>query len=215
MGEAREAGLIVVGAGGFGQEAVWVARRMGRVSLLGFADDRPELAQQEHAGLTVLGTPEQIDEHYETKPYFYCAIGDNRNRERMVDRLRALGWQAMSLIDPSALVAEDVKMGEGVYLGAGCIVAPNVRMGAFAILNFHTSIGHNSILGAFSQVSPGGRISGNVTLGDFTYVGSNAIVHPGRSVGAGASVGAGSYALRNVPDGATVMGNPARTLPSA
>jgi len=46
-------------------------------------------------------------------------------------------------------------------------------------------------------------------------VGTGAIVLPGIVIGAGAMVGAGAVVTESVPDGATVVGNPARVVPSS
>jgi acetyltransferase-like isoleucine patch superfamily enzyme len=47
-------------------------------------------------------------------------------------------------------------------------------------------------------------------IGAGSYVGPRAIIMPGVSVGAGATVAAGSVVTRDVPDGGAVAGNPAR-----
>lgn len=51
-----------------------------------------------------------------------------------------------------------------------------------------------------------------VTLGADVWVGGGAIILPGVSVGRGAVIGAGAVVTRDVPEGATVAGNPARPL---
>ena len=43
-------------------------------------------------------------------------------------------------------------------------------------------------------------------------VGSGAVILPGVTIGVGAIVGAGAVVTRDVPDGVTVVGNPARVL---
>ncbi|MDD4019449.1 MAG: acyltransferase [Kiritimatiellae bacterium] len=43
-------------------------------------------------------------------------------------------------------------------------------------------------------------------------IGSNATILPGITIGEGAMVGAGAVVVRDVPAGATVVGNPAREL---
>jgi acetyltransferase-like isoleucine patch superfamily enzyme len=43
-------------------------------------------------------------------------------------------------------------------------------------------------------------------------IGSNATILCGVTIGEGAVVGAGSVVTRDVPEGATVVGNPARVL---
>jgi acetyltransferase-like isoleucine patch superfamily enzyme len=43
-------------------------------------------------------------------------------------------------------------------------------------------------------------------------VGTGAVILPGVTIGAGAIIGAGAVVTRDVPDGATVVGNPARLM---
>jgi UDP-perosamine 4-acetyltransferase len=53
-------------------------------------------------------------------------------------------------------------------------------------------------------------IGGDVTIGDRTFVGLGARVLPGVTLGSDVIVGAGAVVVRDVPDGVTVMGVPAR-----
>jgi len=52
----------------------------------------------------------------------------------------------------------------------------------------------------------------HVSIGDDVWIGHGAIVLPGRSIGTGAVVGAGSVVTKDVPDYAIVVGNPARQI---
>ena len=57
--------------------------------------------------------------------------------------------------------------------------------------------------------------SAAIRLGDRAWVAARAIVLPGITIGAGAVVGAGSVVTRDVPDGCTAAGNPARIVRQA
>jgi len=87
------------------------------------------------------------------------------------------------------IVAENVTVGAGSYIGAGTILSPNARIGEYVIINHHCSIGHDTQLGNFVQVAPGGRISGQAVLEEGAAVFSNAVVAPGRTIGRYAVVG--------------------------
>jgi maltose O-acetyltransferase len=54
----------------------------------------------------------------------------------------------------------------------------------------------------------------SVTIGRNVWIGGGAILLPGINVGDDAIIGAGSVVMRDVAPGATVAGNPARSLHS-
>ena len=208
--------LVVVGAGGFGQEIVWAARNFNRIhpsyDIVGYCDDDASKKGKTIYGCKVLGSPEELDLLVSAKPYYLCAIGNNEIRKRMAERINALGWHAETIIDPSVIAAEYVSLGQGTYVAAGSILSPYANIGDHVIVNHHCSIGHNSVLADFVQVAPGGRVSGAAVLQEGSMMGSNAVVAPGMSVGRGSVVGASSFVVTNVPDFCTVIGNPARVL---
>jgi len=208
--------LIIVGAGGFGQEVIWAAKNFNAVhptyDILGYCEDNPTKKGAKIYGYPVLGTIEDVDNAFTEKPCFVCAIGNNMNRSRVVSRILALGWKPVTVIDPTVVVAEGVTVGDGTYVGAGSIIAPDAHIGHHVIINLNCTIGHNSILRDFVQVSPGGRISGGTVLKEGATLGSNAVVAPNITVGRYATLGACSFALTQVPDGATVIGIPARLM---
>ncbi len=49
-----------------------------------------------------------------------------------------------------------------------------------------------------------------VVIGSNVWIGGGAIILPGITIGDDAIIGSGSVVTRDVPDGATVVGNPAR-----
>jgi sugar O-acyltransferase (sialic acid O-acetyltransferase NeuD family) len=208
--------LIVVGAGGFGPEIIWAAENMNgrfpRFDILGYCDDSAEKKGRNLYGYRVLGTPEEADRHWEVKPGFVCAIGNNLQRSKVVERVLKLGWQPVTIVDPSVVVAKTVRIGRGTYVGAGSVLSPQAQLGDHVIINHCCSIGHDSKLESFVQISPGGRVSGGCVLMNGAMLGSNAVLAPYVKVGANATVGAGSFALMEVPAGATVIGNPARVV---
>ncbi|MNN96997.1 Maltose O-acetyltransferase [compost metagenome] len=53
-----------------------------------------------------------------------------------------------------------------------------------------------------------------IRIGRNVWIGGGAIVLPGVTIGDDAVVGAGSVVTRDVPAGATVVGNPARAVPA-
>lgn len=68
---------------------------------------------------------------------------------------------------------------------------------------------------AFAYARGGQETVSETRVGTRAFVGVHAVIMPGVTVGAGAIVGAGSVVTRDVPEGATVAGVPAKeTAPS-
>jgi acetyltransferase-like isoleucine patch superfamily enzyme len=62
-------------------------------------------------------------------------------------------------------------------------------------------------------INPLASISGGVVIGDRTLIGTAAAVLQYINVGSDASVGAGAVVTKDVADGTTVVGVPARPTP--
>jgi sugar O-acyltransferase (sialic acid O-acetyltransferase NeuD family) len=114
-----------------------------------------------------------------------------------------------SLIDPTSILPRRIEIAEGVYINAGCTIGAAARIGRFAFVNRGANLGHHLDLGEFASIGPGVTIAGQVTVGADAMIGAGAVVLPGISIGRGAIVAAGAVVHRDVPDGVTVIGQPA------
>jgi sugar O-acyltransferase (sialic acid O-acetyltransferase NeuD family) len=165
-------------------------------------------------GLPYLGV--ERAELLETAPipptHFICAIGDNKRRKKACEFCEQLGLTPFTVIDPSVLVAPEVTIGGGTYVGAGSVLSPAAKLGRHVIINHGCSIGHDSELGDFSQACPGTRVSGWVKAGEGVMLGSNCVAAPRVEIGAWATLGAASFANRDIPSGSSAIGVPIQFL---
>jgi serine O-acetyltransferase len=91
--------------------------------------------------------------------------------------------------------------GLGIAHYGSIVVNSRARVGAWCRINSATNIG----------LGP----SGVPTIGDFCYIAPGAVVYGGISVGDRVVVGANAVVGRDVPDGVTVAGAPARVVSQA
>lgn len=109
----------------------------------------------------------------------------------------------------------NIRIGEGVFLNFNCVILAVVEV----VIGARTQIGPLvQILTADHPREPELRRSGlelgrPVRIGENVWIGGGAIILPGVSVGDNAVIGAGSVVTRDVAQGATVVGIPAKARP--
>lgn len=105
----------------------------------------------------------------------------------------------------------NIHLGERVFFNFNCVVLDvcPVRIGSFTL--FGPAVQIYTPVHPFNAEQRRREESGEpVEIGSDVWVGGGAIILPGVTIGDGATIGAGSVVTRDVPTGATVVGNPAR-----
>lgn len=81
-----------------------------------------------------------------------------------------------------------------------------------AKIDDHVHIAHNVIVRRGAMVIACAEVSGGVEVGEFSWVGPNASIIQQLKIGSGSLIGIAANVLKNVPDGAVMVGNPAKQL---
>lgn len=137
------------------------------------------------------------------------SIGNNPIRKKVVGKLTGTFGKA---IHPTAILSPHATVGEGSVVMQGAIVQSGTTIGNHCIINTGASVDHECVIEDFVHVSPHACLCGGVTVGEGTHIGAGATVIPGIKIGRWSVIGAGSVVIRDVPDGVTVAGNPARLI---
>lgn len=115
-----------------------------------------------------------------------------------------------TLINNKAEVSENTKVGGGCLIDGLAFVASGVTIGKYVTVYNQCSINHDSILNDYVTICPGSVICGNVKIGEGTFVGAGVTIKQDIIIGKNCIIGCGSNVVKNVPDGVTVYGNPAK-----
>lgn len=145
------------------------------------------------------------------------AIANSTVREKLALQCLADGITPWAVTANNVVTMDDVVMGEGALLSPFVTITSNIRIGKYFHANLYSYVEHDCIIGDYVTFAPGVRCNGNVHIHDHAYIGSGAIIKQGKPgaplvIGRGAVVGMGAVVTKNVPAGATVVGNPAKPL---
>ena len=135
------------------------------------------------------------------------AIGTSEFRQDAIQKLSHAENAFIQYIHPTALLNDNVKLGIGTVVFPFCIISNDTNIGKFAFLNGYSSIGHDSVIGENLIMSPYAAITGNCILGDNVSLGTHSTIIPKRKIGHSCKLSPGSVAMKDVPDGYTVIGN--------
>ena len=206
--------ILILGAGGHAQVVADILWRMyentGTVRPVGFLDDDEALWGKTHLGLSVLGSIADL-EHIPHDGVI-IAIGDNRIRCQLKDKLTQMSEKFIVALHPSAVVAPDVVIEPGAMICAGVVVNTGSKVGAHVILNTGSTVDHHNRINDCVHIAPGAHLGGEVAVEEGAFVGIGASVIPRIRLGSWSRIGAGAAVVNDIPPGVTVVGVPARPL---
>jgi sugar O-acyltransferase (sialic acid O-acetyltransferase NeuD family) len=188
--------FVIIGAGGHAKVIIEIIEEMKGV-ILNISDTNS--AVQELLGYSVTEKPVY------TAPVI-IAIGNNSVRKRIANEVSA---EFGTAIHPGTHISSRCTVGEGTVVMAGVTINSHAGIGRHCIINTNACVDHDCRIGDFVHISPNAALGGGVTVGEGTHIGIGVAVIPGIQIGKWATVGAGSVVIRDVPDYATVVGNPA------
>lgn len=201
-------GIVVIGAGGHAKVCVELLQSMGEevaycvggAGASGTCAGAPVLAGDEH--LATL--------HDRGHSCVFVAIGNNSARERLAVTATTMGYTLVSAISPHAVVSKSARLGAGVAVMAGCVINADAEIGDLAIINTGATVDHDCRIGFATHIAPNCALAGNVVVGRRSLLGIGCDVIPGRTIGEGVVIGAGSVVVSDICDGVTAVGVPAK-----
>lgn len=205
--------IILLGYGGHARSVADSIENTGKYCIIGYTDSKPTAEKCRYPYLGDDSVLEElfvkgINNAFITVGY----MGRNIIRDMLYTKLVNGGYHVPTIIDASAVIAGDVKIGEGTYVGKNCVVNSGADLGKMCIINTGAVIEHSDVIGEFTHIAVGATLCGDVHVGKHCFVGANATLIQGISVGDGTIVGAGAVVVKDIEANCTAVGVPAEKI---
>lgn len=202
--------LLIIGAGGFGREVLsYIEDDNPIFPVMGFLDSRFDVLDNTPRNAVIIGDPMTYVPN--SNEVFLAAIGDPQQRYRYTANLRdEHNAKFPTIIHPLANVNRHAQVNRGCIVTPRVGISVDVNVGEFTNVQEYTVIGHDARIGNWCQINSHCTIAGGARIGNFVTIHPNCVITSRAVIGDGVTVGAGSVVVGRIPDGITVLGNPAR-----
>ncbi len=153
--------------------------KVGDIQVIGGTEPMPELPPAEGA---------------------FVAIGNNEERKKVAEAFKKKGLKIITIIHPSAMIADDVHIGEGTFIDAGVVIGSRARIGNNVIIGTGTTVEHDSSIESNVHIAPGVNIDARVRIREGAYIGIGSKIILDVTVGRNVIVGAGEIITKDVED---------------
>lgn len=204
--------VIIIGAGGHAR-VLYDCLQLLKVNVLGALEKCPP--SDVSLEIPILGADDSISKYPVDDVELVNGIGSVGNtnlRAKLFAQFKGLGYRFRILVHPSAVVAQNCELDEGVQVMAGAVINSGTKIAIDSIVNTGAVVEHGCIVGSHVHIAPRSILSGDVHVGDGAHVGTGAVIIQGVTIGEQALIGAGAVVLKDVPAGAKAVGVPARVV---
>lgn len=198
--------IIILGAGGHARVIADVLVKSG-YKILGFVAPDKE-RDSLYFGYRIIGGDNVLDSYIDRDFLLANGIGFLPGRPlrwNLAKKMREKGYTFVNVIHPSAILADDVVLDEGVQVMAGSIIQPGVHIGQDTIINTGTCIDHDCDIGKNVHLAPGVILSGSVKIGDGVHIGTGTSVIQRKRIGSGTVIAAASVIYHDIPENVTYI----------
>jgi sugar O-acyltransferase (sialic acid O-acetyltransferase NeuD family) len=206
--------LIIIGARGFGRELYDLAQHCTGYNeqfiIKGFLDDNSGILNDFEGYPPILNSVE--DYVIEENDVFISALGSVKWTKHYIEIIRNKGGEFINLIHKDATLRKNVKLGYGIIIGPGSLISTDVKIDDFSQIMSYCILGHDVSIGKYCRIGDYVFFGGFAKTEDSVFVAVRSTVFANVQIEKEVTVGACSVVIKNIKQGITVFGNPAKEL---
>ena len=207
--------ILIYGASGHAKMIVDIIHKTNNYDMRGFVDCYKPINEDVY-GYKVVGNLEDIPKLVKELNIQCIAmgIGENFTRMKKYHQIKEVApdIEFVSIIHPTATIAQDVSVTEGTVIMANVVVNANAKIGKVCILNTASTLGHDCIMDDFSSLASGVTVAGGVQIGLCSAICLGARIIQNLTIGDHTVVGAGSIVLKSIGSNKKAFGAPINVI---
>ena len=209
--------LIILGSGGHSKVVGETATENPNINEIAYLDDKfnkKKFFENTSLENKIIG---KLDDIFTTSirnkyELGFVAIGDNKLRKSLFEKLQDLGYVCPNLINSKAYVSPTAIIKSGVAIFANAVIQAEVKIGLGTIINTNAIIDHETLISEYTHICPGVNIAGQVKIGSNCFVGIGSSIIQNINIGNNVIIGAGSVVINDIPSNSKVYGVHARIV---
>lgn len=178
------------------------------IEIAAFTVDGDYIHQDQHNGRPLVPF-ENIEKEFPPEQYLaFVAVGFQKMNSVRAEKFKAFdakGYSFASYVSSKAHAYEGFMSGRNTFIMEHNTIQPFVHVGENVILWSGNHIGHHSVISDHCFISSQVVISGRVKIGAYSFLGVNATIRDGITLGEATMVGAGSIIMNDGSDKAVYV----------
>lgn len=206
--------IILIGGGGHCRSVIDTIKSLNHYKVLGIIDKKERIGE-EIFGSKIIDSDENLYKYCDKVECAFITIGSVGNpklRIKLYDLIRKLNFSVPNIIDKSAIVSSDIKLGKGIFVGKGSVINSGSFIGNNCIINTGSIIEHDCIINNNVHIASGVVLCAGVSVGENSHIGSKSVIIQYKNIGSNVIIGAGSVVVRDIENYAKAYGNPCREV---
>ena len=202
--------LIIIGAGNVGGFLALNQNLFNEsYNIIGFLDDDINKTGKDFWKIPVIGKIDDINKFRDTS--VAIGIANPKIKKSILEKIGD-DFDFPNFISKNAWISNVVTIGEGVIIYPNVSINHESSIDDFVVINMNCAIGHNSTIKKCCSLAPGVNFAGFTNVDSFVEIGIGVSTVQQIRIGEGSIIGGQTILVKDVPDGATVVGNPGKII---
>jgi len=205
--------LVIFGAGDIARLAHFYFSRDSGYDVAGFVVDRAYRSGDSFLGLPLVDAEEMTARFPPGDYEMFVAISYakvNQLRAEKYAAAKAAGYRLASYVSSRCTYLAEARPGDNAFILEDNTVQPFVTIGNDVTLWSGNHIGHDTIVEDHCFIASHVVVSGHVRIGSGSFVGVNATLRNGITIGARSVIGAGAIIMKDTRPGSVFLGERAK-----